>query len=118
MNNENLLKPLTHSYVYFPFLGATFVFGLTLLFYRDLDCALRTILVPAVAIYILGTSLVGYVYNELDVINCVKARAKAEAEAKEACPMPQPFWVTIIIWLVHAIWFSLLVIYLFWKSAL
>jgi hypothetical protein len=112
MNNENMLKPFVRSYVYFPFLGAGFVFGLMLLFYRDLDLTTRTILVPAIAVYMLGTSILGYVYFELDRINCARAAKNGET------PSPQPWYVTGIIWFVHVIWFLLLICYLFGKSVL
>ena len=112
MNHENLLKRFANSYAYFPFLCASFVFGLILLFYKDLDCTIRTILVPAFVVYIIGTSIVGYVYFELDVRNCVKAAS----ENKKPCP--QPWWATIIIWLVHISWFVLLMYYLLRKNVL
>jgi hypothetical protein len=112
MSIENLLERLARSYVYFPFLCASFVFGLMLLFYRDLDCTIRTILVPAIAVYMIGSSIIGYVYFELDVINCVRA---AKNEEK---PSPQPSYITWIFRLLHGFWFLLLVIYLFRKSVL
>ena len=73
MNNENMLKPFVNSYVHIPFLGAGIVFGLLLLFCRDPDSVIRAILVPAIAVYMIGSSLIGYLYFELDVVNCVRA---------------------------------------------
>jgi hypothetical protein len=98
MNNENMLKQFVHSYVYAPFLGTGFVFGLMLLFYRDLDSTIRTILVPAIAVYMIGTLLLGYVYFELDRINCVRAAKNNEK------PEPQPRYVTWITRFIHGIW--------------
>jgi len=112
MNSENMLKQFVRSYVYAPFLGTGFVFGLMLLFYRDLCSTIRTILVPAISVYMIGTLLIGYVCSELDRINCVRAAKNNEK------PGPQPRYVTGIIWFVHGIWFLLLVIYLFWKIVL
>ena len=112
MNNENILKPFVQTYVYFPFLCASFVFGLMLLFYRELDCTIRTILVPATAVYILGTSILGYLYFELDVINCVKAAKRGEL------PSPQQWGVVSIFWFFHIIWLTTLIYYLFYKSVL
>ncbi len=112
MNNENMFKQFVHSYVYAPFLGTGAVFGLMLLFYKDLDSTLRAILVPALAVYMIGTLILGYVYFELDQINCARAAKKDER------PGPQPWYVTRTIWFLHAIWFLLLVKYLFWKSVL
>ena len=107
-----MLKQFVHSYVYAPFLGTGFILGLFLLFYRDLDSTLRTILVPAIAVYMIGTLLLGYLYAELDRINCVRAAKKGER------PGPQPPYITWIFRLFHGVWFLLLVIYLFCKSAL
>jgi len=112
MNSENILKPLGRSYVYFPFLCAAFLLGLMLLFYRELDCTIRTVLVPAIAVYMIGTSIIGYIYFELDVRNCVKA------VAEKRDPLPQPLWITIIFWLAHIIWFLFLARYLFYKNML
>ncbi|HUT31177.1 MAG TPA: hypothetical protein VMX13_15385 [Sedimentisphaerales bacterium] len=112
MNNESLLKQFVRSYVYAPFLGTAFVFGLMLLFYRDLHPTIQTILLPAIAVYMIGTLLLGYVYSELDRINCVRAAKNNEK------PAPQPWYVTGIIWALHGIWFLLLVIYLFRKTVL
>ena len=112
MNNENMLKPFVKSYVHIPFLGAGIVFGLMLLFYRDLDLSTRTILVPAIAVYMIGSSIIGYLYFELDVINCVRANKNNEK------PGPQPTYITWIFRFLHGIWFLLLVIYLFWKIVL
>ena len=112
MDNENMLKQFIHSYVYAPFLGMGFIFGLLLLFYRDIDSALRTILVPAIAVYMNGTLLLGYVYSELDRINCVRATINRET------PGPQPKYITLIFWILHGIWFLLLIVYLFYKSVL
>lgn len=107
-----MLKQFVRSYVYAPFLGTSSLFGLMLLFCRDLDSIIQTILLPAIAVYIIGTLLLGYVCSELDRINCVRA-----AKNKET-PGPQPWYVTRIIWFLHVIWFLLLVKYLFWKSVL
>lgn len=107
-----MLKQFVHSYVYAPFLGTGFVFGLMLLFYKDLDSTLRTILVPAIAVYMIGTSLIGYIYSELDVINCVRA---AKNDQK---PGPQPPYITWIFRFLHGLWFLLFVIYSFRKSVL
>jgi len=112
MNNENILKPFVNSYVHIPFLGAGIVFGLLLLFYRDLNFTTRTILVPAIAVYMIGSSIISYLYFELDVINCVRA---AKNEEK---PSPQPPYITWIFRFLHWFWFLLLVIYLFWKIVL
>lgn len=112
MNNENILKQFVHSYVYAPFLGVGFIFGLLLLFYKDLDSPLRTILVPAIAVYMNGALLLGYVYSELDRINCIRA------SKNKAIPGPQPQYVTLIFWILHGMWFLLLIIYLFYKSVL
>lgn len=107
-----MLKQFVHSYVYAPFLGTSFLFGLMLLFCRDLDSTIQTILVPAIAVYIIGTLLLGYVCSELDRINCVRA---ANNDKK---PGPQRRYVIGIIWSLHGIWFLLLLSYLFWKSVL
>jgi hypothetical protein len=112
MNNENMLKQFVRSYVYAPFLGTGFVFGLMLLFYRDLDSTSQSILVPAIAVYMIGTLLLGYLYSELDRINCVTAAKRNEK------PGPQPRYVTWIFRLVHIIWFLLLITYLFSKNVL
>lgn len=112
MNNENILKPFVQRYVYFPFLGAGFVFGLMLLFYRELNLTIQTILVPAIAVYMIGSSIIGYLYFELDVINCVRAAKNGEK------PSPQPPYITWIFRFLHGFWFLLLVIYLFCKSIL
>ena len=112
MNNENMLKPFVKSYAYIPFLGAAIVFGLMLLFYRDLDLTIRTILVPAIAVYMIGSSIIGYLYFELDVINCVRAAKNGER------PSPQPSYITWIFRFLHGFWFLLLAIYLFCKSVL
>ena len=112
MNNENMLKPFVNSYVHIPFLGAGIVFGLLLLFCRDPDSVIRAILVPAIAVYMIGSSLIGYLYFELDVVNCVRA-AKNGKE-----PSPQPSYITWIFRLLHGFWFLLLVVYLFCKAVL
>ena len=112
MNNENILKQFVHSYVYAPFLGTAFIFGLLLLFYKELDSTLQTILVPAIAVYMIGALLIGYLYFELDVINGVRAKNRGV----DADPQPSS-----IIWtfrILHIIWFLLLMIYLFCKSIL
>jgi len=107
-----MLKQFVHSYVYAPFLGTGLVFGLMLLFYRDLDSTIRTILVPAISVYMIGTLLIGYLYYELDRINCVRAAKNNER------PGPQPSYITWIFRFLHGTWFLLLVIYLFWKIVL
>jgi hypothetical protein len=112
MKNENMLKPFVKSYVHIPFLGAGIVFGLMLLFYRDLDSTIRTTLVPAIAVYMIGSSIIGYLYFELDVINCVRAAKNAES------PSPQPSYITWIFRFLHGFWFLLLAIYLFCKNVL
>lgn len=112
MNNENMLKTLAQTYVYFPFLCAGFVFGLMLLFYKELDCTIRTVLVPAFAVYTMGTSILGYICFELDRINCVMATKRGES------PSPQCWCVVWTIWLVHIIWLLLLIYYLLYKSVL
>lgn len=112
MNSDNILKQLPRSYVYFPFLCEAFIFGLMLLFYKDLDLNIRTILIPAIAVHLIGTSIICYIFHELDVINCVKARNRKED------PSPQPWLVTCAIWAVHIGWFLLLIKYLFCKDVL
>ncbi len=112
MNNENMLKPFVNNYAFLPFLGAGFVFGLMLLFYKDLNSTLQTILVPAIAVYMIGCSFIGYLYVDLDLINCVKAANKGEK------PDPQPGRLTWIFRLLHWSWFLLFVSYVFWKSVL
>jgi hypothetical protein len=107
-----MFKQFVHSYVSAPFLGTGFVFGLMLLFCRDLDSTLRAILQPAITVYMIGTLLLGYVYSELDKINYVRAARNDET------PGPQPWYITRIICFLHAIWFLLFVKYLFWKSVL
>ncbi len=100
-----MLKQLVNKYVFFPFLGTAFIFGLMLLFFRDLDSTFRNILVPAFAIYVIGTLLLGYLYFELDVINCVRA-----AKNKEK-PGPQPTYIIWIFRFLHVILFLLLMIH-------
>ncbi len=112
MNNENILKPFAKSYAYFPFLCAAFIFGLMLLFYKELDCTIRTILVPAFAVYIMGTSIIGYVYFEMDRINCVMAAKRGES------PLPQPRRAVWTIRGIHIIWLLTLIYYLFYRSVL
>lgn len=112
MNNENMLKPFVNSYVHIPFLGAGIVFGLMLLFYKELDCTIRTILVPAIAVYMIGSSIIGYLYFELDVINCVMAAKKGET------PLPQRSYIIWIFRFLHGFWFLLLICYLFGKNGL
>ena len=109
MSIENTLKTLANKYVFFPFLGMCFIFGLLLLFYRDLDSTLRITFVPAITVYMIGTLLTGYLYFELDVINCVRNKERA---------MPQPTYIIWIFRILHGIWFLLLIIYLFRQSAL
>lgn len=107
-----MLEPFEKSYVYIPFLGAGLVFGLLLLFYRDLNLTIQTILVPAIAVYMIGSSIIGYLYSELDVINCVREAKKGEK------PSPQPQYIIWIFRGLHTSWFLLLLIYLFCKTAL
>jgi hypothetical protein len=107
-----MLKPFVNSYVHIPFLGAGIVFGLMLLFYKELDCAIQTIFVPAIAVYMIGSSFIGYLYFELDVMNCVRAAKNGEK------PSPQPPYITWIFRFLHGFWFLLLMCYLFYKSVL
>jgi hypothetical protein len=112
MSNENILKTLANKYVFFPFLGMCFIFGLFLLFYRDLDSSLRTILVPGITVYMIGTLLIGYLYFELDVINVVRSNNRGEKAD------PQPSSVIWTFRILHVIWFLFLIIYLFRNNAL
>jgi len=112
MSSENIFKALANKYVFFPFLGMCFIFGLFLLFYRDIDSSLRITFVPAITVYMIGTLLIGYLYFELDIINCVRSTNRDE----KADPQPSS-----IIWtfrIFHGIWFLLLIIYLFRTSVL
>jgi hypothetical protein len=112
MNNQNMLKQFVHSYVYAPFLGTSFLFALLLLFFRDFDSTIPTVFAPALAVYIIGTLLLGYAYAELDRINCVRAAQNDQT------PGPQPPYITWIFRSLHGIWFLLLIIYVFCKSLL
>jgi len=109
MNTEAAWKAFVDRYVYIPFLSSALVLGLFLLFYRDLDPAVRSGLVAALAIYVIGASLIGYVYHDLDARNCVRAGAEQRP------PLPQPLWISALVWFAHIAWFGLLVIYLFGK---
>ena len=114
MNCENFLKSFANKYVFFPFIGMGFILGLLLLFYRDFESGstLRNFLVPAITVYTIGILLLCYFYFELDVINCVRA-AKNNDKAG-----PQPTYIIWIFRSLHGIWFTLLIIYLFWKIVL
>ncbi len=114
MNSEDIMKQFFNKYVFFPFIGSAFILGLLLLFFKDFESnsAIRNFLVPAITVYNIGALLIGYLYFELDIINCVRAKNRGE----NAEPQPQN-----IIWLfrfIHVIWFLLLIIYLFWKLVL
>jgi len=107
MDTEEAWKTFAGRYIYFPFLGSVLVLGLLLLFYRDLDAPIRNALVPAWAIYTIGTLLIGYIYHDLDARNCVKAKAEGRR------PLPQPRGVFVLVTCGHAVWFGLLIMYLF-----
>jgi len=112
MDAEPAWKVFVNHYVYVPFLGSGLVLGLLLLSYRDLDPLIRTVLVPALALYVIGTSLIGYIYHDLDLRNCVKAAMEKRP------PLPQPRIISVLVHSFHAVWFILLAIYLFWKDVL
>ena len=112
MNNENILNSLGNKYVFFPFLGSSFILGLFLLLYKDLELIHRNCLVPAIAIYAVGTLLIGYFYYELDLINCVRATNKGEKAE------PQPKNIVRFFRILHVSWFLLLIIYLFFKCVI
>ena len=104
---------LKKSWVGIPTLAGLLVFGLILLFFRDLDTTLRMVLVPSVAIYILGNSLLAFVYSDLDARNCVRAR---QEEGRIPGPISSNIFILFIV--LHVVWFVSLLIYLFWKGIL
>jgi len=109
---ENVWQVFARSYVFIPLLGSALVLGLVLLFFRDIDPSMRIILVPALVVYIIGTSVIGYLYTELDIINCVRARNNNEPAG------PQPWYICWIFRIAYAVWFAFLVLYLFCKGVL
>jgi len=104
---------MKESYVGVPTLAGVFVLGMLLLFFRDLDTALRLRLVPAVVVYVLGVSLLAFFYWDLDARNCVTSAKKGEK-----MPGPQPLWIFGLFIAAHMVWFLLFVIYLLWKAVL
>ncbi len=107
---------LTQTYAGVPTIAGTFVLGLFLLFFRDLDPDLRARLVPAIAIYVLGLSLLALWYFVLGARNAARVgarnAARPEADQREEKAGPQPRWIFISFMALHVVWIILLIVYL------
>jgi hypothetical protein len=112
MSTSDMLTPFTRSWLHIPLLAAGLVLGLLLMFFKDLDLGMRTALVPALAVYLIGNSIIAYIYHDLDARNCVKAIRERQE------PSPQPQYVFVLVVIAYALWFGLLVGYLLFKGVL
>ena len=112
MDLASVNRWLKDSYIGVPTLAGALVLGLLLLVFRDLDANLRARLVPSLAVYVLGTSLLAFVYSDLDARNCIRAEKRRET------PGPQPCRIFVLFIVLHVGWVGVLAAYLFWKGVL
>jgi hypothetical protein len=83
-----------------------FVLGLLLLFINHLPGLVREVMLPALAVYTIGTALIGYVQTLLTV----SANTKAQAAGKTPEGIgKRHLWILIG---VHVVWFVLLIVFL------
>ena len=76
---------------------STLVLGILMLFYKELSYNLKEYLIPALVVYILGTSIIGYFQGAY-------FRSKYNSQ-----DFKEPLWIYYIL---HAIWFFLLILYI------
>ena len=81
-------------------LASSLVLGILMLFYRDGTYYMKEVLIPSLAIYALGTGLIG----GLQIIITVFQNTKAEAKEKGSSKGISLFWLIVIITL-HELWF-------------
>ena len=76
---------------------STVILGVLMLFYKDLSSNIKDDLIPALVVYILGTSIIGYYQGAY-------FRAKGMKSG-----FNEPLW---IYYTLHTIWFLLFIFYL------
>ena len=97
---EGIVGQLGRSYWYHVFLASTLLLGILMLFIKEIPSPLRDYLIPALTVYSLGTAIVGYVQG---------VQYRKNGMNKDWC---EP---TVRYALAHALWFSLLIGYLFYR---
>ena len=112
VNIKDINRWLNNSYVGIPTVVGALLLSILLLISRDPDAGFRQWLIPSLIVYVLGTSLLLFVYAELDARNCLQAKKD------DVKPGPQPWWITWIIWTLHGLWLGTLIVYLACKSVL
>lgn len=89
---------------------SAFVLGLLLLFLPELSPFARKIVVPALAVYTIGSALIGHV----QIILTVSTNTKAKADGQPIRGIDEKH--LRLIMLTHGIWFLLLLVFLGWRA--
>jgi hypothetical protein len=76
---------------------STVILGILMLFYKELSSNIKDYLIPALVVYILGTSIIGYYQGAFFRANGMKEGFK------------EPLW---LYYTLHSLWFLLLIMYL------
>lgn len=97
---EGIIGQLGKSYWYHIFLASMLLLGLLMLFFKELPPQLQNYLIPALTVYSLGTSIIGYVQG---------------VQFRKNFLTKDWFEPTFIYAFAHFFWFLLLIIYLLYR---
>lgn len=105
---DKLYESLVKAPRLVPALFSVLVLGLFLLFLRELPEEMQTYLVPSVAIYGLGASLLGMLHR------LVAYHYEVAGNNERTIPIR---W-RVILYAAHVLWFVSLIAYNFWRGVL
>ena len=110
MSAIDTLTSWRKSWTFFPTLVGAFVLALLLLFYKDLDPALRNPFVPALVVYVLGSGLIGFWHYVCAVRDALKLEAKQKRAPQEGKEPPSreagPLWRFVTAMVLHGLWLA------------
>ena len=113
MANGSGSSALTHLFAmprFAPALFATFMFGLLLLFVKELDQVVRSFLLPSLLIYAQGAALLGTLHRLLGIHYFDGSTQNNEQ------PIPKKWKWTLL--LLHVIWFVAFIGYNYYRGVL
>ena len=118
--SDEARKMLQH-WPFWPTVFLTFVLGMLLLLFRDLDLFWRHAIVPSLLVLTLGWSLVGFldfVFGQCDAVRLASDRERVKEENEKSppdkkkrlpLPKPGPCWRTAIIFVLYVVLLGLFV---------
>lgn len=103
INKNNIFKDFFRMPRFAPAIFAAFLFGLSLLFLKELSQNIQLFFIPSLIIYAQGAALIGALHRFLG-LNYEKL---SNQNNEKTIPL---IW-KIVIYLIHIVWFLLLIYY-------